>query len=86
LTENNDPLQGEINPNLRLRGRPKIGRGNSTSHQAHDVGIAGLGGLGHVAIQLAKARGARRVVALTTTPAKRSELLSTIPTAFDMNP
>jgi uncharacterized zinc-type alcohol dehydrogenase-like protein len=34
------------------------------------VGVAGIGGLGHMAIQLARARGAERVVALTTTPSK----------------
>jgi uncharacterized zinc-type alcohol dehydrogenase-like protein len=34
------------------------------------VGIAGIGGLGHLAIQLAKARGADKVVALTTSPEK----------------
>lgn len=77
------------------------------------VAVAGIGGLGHMAIQLAKARGADRVVALTTTPdkvelAKRlgaddavlmgdsdavaalessfDFVLTTIPTAFDMNP
>ena len=36
----------------------------------HAVGVAGLGGLGHMAIQLAKARGAERVVALTHSPEK----------------
>ena len=77
------------------------------------VGIAGLGGLGHLAIKLAKALGAAKVVALTTTPDKADDarasgadevvvmtdddaveaaadslelVLSTIPTAFDMNP
>jgi uncharacterized zinc-type alcohol dehydrogenase-like protein len=34
------------------------------------VGVAGVGGLGHMAIQLAKARGADKVVAFTTTPVK----------------
>lgn len=76
------------------------------------VGVAGIGGLGHIGLQIAVARGAE-VVALTTTPEK-AELakqlgatdaivmtdddavaaaegtldfvLSTIPTAFDMNP
>ena len=81
--------------------------------KGHTVAVAGIGGLGHMAIQLAKARGAERVVALTTTPekvelAKRlgadeavlmsdedavgrldstfDFVLTTIPTAFDMNP
>ena len=39
------------------------------------VGVAGIGGLGHMAIQLAKARGADRVVALTTTAEKRQAAL-----------
>ncbi len=34
------------------------------------VAVAGLGGLGHIAIKLAKAMGADRVLALTTTPDK----------------
>ncbi|WP_314455288.1 NAD(P)-dependent alcohol dehydrogenase [uncultured Microbacterium sp.] len=34
------------------------------------VAVAGLGGLGHLAVQLAKARGADRVIALTTSPDK----------------
>ena len=38
------------------------------------VAIAGLGGLGHLALQLAKARGADRVIALTTTPDKADDL------------
>ncbi|MBU8861800.1 MULTISPECIES: NAD(P)-dependent alcohol dehydrogenase [unclassified Micromonospora] len=37
------------------------------------VAIAGVGGLGHMAIQLAKARGAAKVIALTTTAAKRDD-------------
>ncbi len=37
------------------------------------VGVAGIGGLGHMAIQLAKARGADRVVALTTSPDKAEQ-------------
>jgi uncharacterized zinc-type alcohol dehydrogenase-like protein len=39
------------------------------------VGVAGVGGLGHMAIQLAKARGAEKVVGLTTTPEKKDEIL-----------
>lgn len=38
------------------------------------VAIAGLGGLGHLGLQLAKARGADRVIALTTTPDKADDL------------
>lgn len=38
--------------------------------QGKVVGIAGLGGLGHLAVKLAKALGAARVVALTTTADK----------------
>lgn len=41
----------------------------------HVVGVAGMGGLGHMAIQLAKARGAQRVVALTTSPDKADAAL-----------
>jgi uncharacterized zinc-type alcohol dehydrogenase-like protein len=40
------------------------------------VGIAGIGGLGHVAIQLAKARGADKVIGLTTTPEKKQAALA----------
>ena len=40
------------------------------------VGIAGLGGLGHLAVQLAKARGADKVVVLTTSPDKRDAALA----------
>jgi uncharacterized zinc-type alcohol dehydrogenase-like protein len=40
------------------------------------VGVAGIGGLGHMAIQLAKARGAERVIALTTTAEKRERALA----------
>jgi uncharacterized zinc-type alcohol dehydrogenase-like protein len=40
------------------------------------VGIAGIGGLGHMAVQLAKARGAEKVIALTTTPEKRERALA----------
>lgn len=40
------------------------------------VGVAGLGGLGHLAVQLAKARGADRVVALTTSPEKQEAVLA----------
>jgi uncharacterized zinc-type alcohol dehydrogenase-like protein len=40
------------------------------------VGVAGGGGLGHMAIQLAKVRGADRVIALTTTQDKREALLA----------
>lgn len=39
------------------------------------VGVAGIGGLGHVAIQLAKARGAEKVIAFTTSPDKRDDAL-----------
>lgn len=39
------------------------------------VGVAGIGGLGHMAVQLAKARGADRVIAFTTTPDKTSAVL-----------
>lgn len=39
------------------------------------VGVAGIGGLGHMAIQLAKARGAEKVIAFTTSPAKRHDAL-----------
>lgn len=46
----------------------KIGAG-------HVVGVAGIGGLGHMAVQLAKARGAQKVVALTTTEDKRKDAL-----------
>jgi alcohol dehydrogenase (NADP+) len=42
----------------------------------HRVGVAGIGGLGHMAIQLAKARGAEQVVALTTSPEKAQEALA----------
>jgi uncharacterized zinc-type alcohol dehydrogenase-like protein len=45
----------------------KIGNGDK-------VGIAGIGGLGHVAIQIAKARGAE-VIAFTRTEAKRDDAL-----------
>ncbi|MDY8109476.1 NAD(P)-dependent alcohol dehydrogenase [Fulvimarina sp. 2208YS6-2-32] len=38
------------------------------------LGVAGIGGLGHMAIQIGKAMGAR-VVALTTSPNKRDEIL-----------
>lgn len=37
------------------------------------VGVAGLGGLGHLGIKLAKALGAARVVALTTSPDKADD-------------
>ena len=40
----------------------------------HVVGVAGIGGLGHMAVQLAKARDVERVVAFTTTPAKADEV------------
>ncbi len=40
------------------------------------VGIAGLGGLGHLAVQLAKARGADKVVVLTTSPDKPEAALA----------
>ena len=36
--------------------------------------MAGIGGLGHLAVQLAKARGADKVVAFTTTPAKADDV------------
>jgi uncharacterized zinc-type alcohol dehydrogenase-like protein len=45
----------------------KIGTGDK-------VGIVGIGGLGHVAIQIAKARGAN-VTAFTRTPAKKDDAL-----------
>jgi uncharacterized zinc-type alcohol dehydrogenase-like protein len=35
------------------------------------VAVAGIGGLGHLAVKLAKARGADKVIALTRTPEKR---------------
>jgi alcohol dehydrogenase (NADP+) len=41
----------------------------------HTVAVAGTGGLGHIAIKLAKARGADQVIALTTSPDKRDGLL-----------
>lgn len=41
----------------------------------HVVGVAGIGGLGHMAVQLAKARGADKVIALTTSPDKKEEAL-----------
>lgn len=37
--------------------------------QGHEVGVVGLGGLGHMAVKLAKARGAR-VTQFTTSPSK----------------
>jgi uncharacterized zinc-type alcohol dehydrogenase-like protein len=40
----------------------------------HTVGVAGIGGLGHMAVQLAKARGADRVIAFTTTAAKLDDI------------
>ena len=40
------------------------------------VGVAGLGGLGHLAVQLAKARGADAVIVLTTSPDKREAALA----------
>lgn len=40
----------------------------------HVVGVAGIGGLGHLAIKMAKARGAQ-VVALTHTPSKLEDAL-----------
>lgn len=40
------------------------------------VAVAGLGGLGHLALKLAKARGADRVIALTTSPEKKDEILA----------
>lgn len=39
------------------------------------VGVAGIGGLGHMAIQLAKGHGAAKVVALTTSPGRRDDAL-----------
>ncbi|MHB0869279.1 MAG: NAD(P)-dependent alcohol dehydrogenase [Chloroflexota bacterium] len=41
----------------------------------HVVGVAGIGGLGHMAIQLAKARGAEKVIAFTTSPDKKDAAL-----------
>ncbi|HEY3374575.1 MAG TPA: NAD(P)-dependent alcohol dehydrogenase [Candidatus Aquicultor sp.] len=41
----------------------------------HIVGVAGIGGLGHMAVQLAKARGAEKVIAFTTTPDKKEQAM-----------
>jgi len=41
----------------------------------HVVGVAGIGGLGHMAVKLAKARGAAKVIAFTTTAGKKDDAL-----------
>ena len=48
-----------------IRDRWKVGPG-------HTVGVVGLGGLGHKAVQLAHAFGAR-VVLFTTSPGKTAD-------------
>lgn len=45
----------------------KVGKG-------HEVGVVGLGGLGHMAVQIAKAMGAR-VTVFSTSPKKREDAL-----------
>ncbi len=46
------------------------------------VGVIGIGGLGHLALQFAKAMGAKEVVAISRTPSKQAEAASFGATGF----